>query len=397
MARRIRLHSFETVTLAVAALCLCLSSWAQADKALAIALTIEGKPGDVTLTSTADLDVRNELSAGSARWFVAAPGGGVRVPKGLEGVIRPAPGGLLIEVPLSGKPAVTWQGGHMTIRWATDAAKPEPSPEPSPALSPAIRAPGDVFALAAAPTYPLGPGDKVQVTVYNVEDMNQTVTVDPGGIITFPVLDKVVVQGLSVNELQKKLEDLLAQFVKSPQVSIQLIEYGSRFVNVLGQVRTPGRIPLKGTFKILDAISQAGGFQDNSGDVELQRRDGSGQLQSKVFSKEELLTGNEEKSGIYVQDLDVINVQVVKSVYVNGEVKSPGPFPYDKEMTLLRAITRAGGFTQWANKGRVDILREEKGANRVMHVDAGDIERGKIPDVPLRPNDQVVVRERKFF
>jgi polysaccharide export outer membrane protein len=374
-----------TVTLAAAALFLGLSVWAQTDQAL----TIEGKPGDVTLTSAADLAVRNELAAGSVRWFVAAPGGGVRVPKGLEGAIRPTQGGLLIEVPLSGKPAVIWQGGRMTIRWATDASKPSPSS--------ALPAPGDVFTLAAAPSYPLGPGDKIQVTVYNVEDMNQTVTVDPGSIITFPVLDKVSVQGLSVNELQKKLEDLLAQFVKSPQVNIQLIEYGSRFVNVLGQVRTPGRIPLKGTFKILDAISQAGGFQDNSGDVELQRRDAAGQLQTKVFSKEELLTGNEQQGNIYVQDQDVINVRVVKSVYVNGEVKNPGPFPYNKEMTLLRAITSAGGFTQWANKGRVDILREEKGTNQVTHVDAGDIERGKIPDVPLKPNDQVVVRERKFF
>ncbi len=209
---------------------MALSVWAQADNPL----TIEGKPGDVTLTSTADLAVRNELSAGSVRWFVAAPGGGVRVPKGLEGVIRPAQGGLLIEVPLSGHPAVTWQGGHMTIRWATDASGPAPP------------ASGDVFDLAAAPTYPLGPGDKIQVTVYNVEDMNQTVTVDPGGIITFPVLDKVSVQGLSVNELQKKLEDLLAQYVKDPQVNIQLIEYGSRFVNVLGQVRTPGTHPAEG-------------------------------------------------------------------------------------------------------------------------------------------------------
>lgn len=372
---------WSRVSLTAAALVIGLSVCAQADNPL----TIAGKPGDVTLTSAADLAVRNELSAGSVRWFVAAPGTGVRVPKGLEGAIRPTQGGLLIEVPLSGRPAVTWQGGRMTIRWAADASSPVPP------------ASGGVFDLAAAPTYPLGPGDKIQVTVYNVEDMNQTVTVDPGGIITFPVLDKVSVQGLSVNELQKKLEDLLSQFVKAPQVSIQLIEYGSRFVNVLGQVRTPGRIPLKGTFKILDAISQAGGFQDDSGDVELQRRDASGQLQSRVFTKEELLTGNEERSNIYVQDQDVINVQVVKSVYVNGEVKSPGPFPFDKEMTLLRAITRAGGFTQWANKGRVDILREDKGANKVMHVDAGDIERGKIPDVPLRPNDQVVVRERKFF
>ena len=66
-------------------------------------------------------------------------------------------------------------------------------------------------------------------------------------------------------------------------------------------------------------------------------------------------------------------------------------------MTLLRAITRAGGFTQWANKSKVDILRDEKGVNRVIHVDAGEVEKGKTPDVRLLPNDQVVVRERKFF
>ncbi len=383
MARRIGIRSLEKVALAAGALLWGLGLWAQAD---AGSLTIEGRPGEVTITSGAPLAVRNELTAGSVRWFVAA-GGGVKVPKGLEGAIRPAQGGLVIEVPASGRPAVTWQGGKMTVRWATDASKPSPAPAGW----------GDVFVLTSAPTYPLGPGDKIKVTVYNVEDMDQTVTVDPGGIITFPVLDKVSVQGLSVNELQKKLEDLLGQFVKSPQVNIQLIEYGSRFVNVLGQVRSPGRIPLKGTFKILDAVSQAGGFQDDSGDVELQRRDASGQLRSKVFTKEELLTGNDERGNIYVQDQDVINVQVVKSVYVNGEVRSPGPFPYNKEMTLLRAITRAGGFTQWANKGRVDILREETGTNRVIHVDAGDIERGKTPDIPLKPNDQVVVRERKFF
>ncbi len=344
---------------------------------------ITGAPGDVTITSEMALVVRNDVGKDTVRWFFSTAGG-VKVPKGLEGVIQPASGGLAIELPLSAGPVVTWEGNVLKIKWSMGN-----SPRPSGS--------GDAFAVDTPPAYPLGPGDKLQITVYNVEDMNQTVTVDPAGYITFPVLDKVLVQGLSVNELQKKFEDQLAQFVKSPQVSIQLIEYGSRFVNVLGQVRMPGRIPLKGTFKVLDAISQAGGFTDSSGDVEIQRRDSAGQLQSKVFSKEELLTGNSERVNIYVLDQDVINVQMIKSVYVNGQVKSPGPFPYSRDMTLLRAITRAGGFTDWANKGKVDILRESGGKTKVIHVDAGDVERGKAPDVPLLPNDQVVVRERKFF
>lgn len=346
------------------------------------ALVVKGAPGQVVVSSDAALTVRNEVDGGTLRWIVAGSGG-AKVPKGLEAFVRPAQGGVSVEVPLEAHPEVAWRPNELTVRWATGGDHVPPG--------------GDLFAIAGAPSYPLGPGDKIQITVYNVEDMNQTVTVDPGGNITFPVLDKVTVKGLSVNELQKKLEDLLAQFVKAPQVSIQLIEYGSRFVNVLGQVHTPGRIPLKGAFKILDAISQAGGFLEDSGDVEIQRRDAAGQLESRVFSRDELLTGAGDRGNIYVLDQDIINVQVVKSVYVNGEVKNPGPFPFDRDMTLLRAITRAGGFTQWANKAKVDILRTEKGVSKVIHVDAGDVEKGKIPDVPLLPNDQVVVRERKFF
>jgi polysaccharide biosynthesis/export protein len=347
-------------------------------------LVIQGVPGQVVLSSDAALSVRNEVDGATLRWFVAGASG-TKVPKGLEAFVRPAQGGVAVEIPLSAHPEVAWRPNELTVKWAADGER----------IAAAVS--GDPFTEGGAPSYPLGPGDKIQVTVYNVEDMNQTVTVDPGGNITFPVLDKVPVKGLSVNELQKKLEDLLAQFVKAPQVSIQLIEYGSRFVNVLGQVHTPGRIPLKGAFKILDAISQAGGFLEDSGDVELQRRDASGQLQSRLFTRDELLTGTADRGNIYVLDQDIINVQVVKSVYVNGEVKNPGPFAYDRDMTLLRAITRAGGFTQWANKSKVDILRDEKGVNRVIHVDAGEVEKGKTPDVRLLPNDQVVVRERKFF
>jgi polysaccharide biosynthesis/export protein len=369
--------------LAVASACLWTSLLALAGNA-GRGFVIQGVPGEVTCSSDSPLSVKNELGKGTVVWIVSS-GGQTQIPKALSGCVRPVSGGIAIEVPLGASPKMNWVGNEMTLRWSPDTTHP-------------ASASGDVFILSSPPSYPLGPGDKLQVTVYNnVEDMNLAVTVDPNGVITFPVLDKVPVQGLTVTELQLKLEELLAQYVKTPQVSLQLVEYGSRFVNVLGQVRLPGRIPLKGAFKVLDAISQAGGFQDNSGDVEIQRRDASGHLQRKIFTKEELLTGLNDKGNTYVLDQDVVNVQMVKSVYVNGEVKSPGPFPYDKDFTLLRAITRAGGFTQWANKGHVDILREEHGVNKVIHVDAGDIEKGKIPDVPLLPNDQVVVKERKFF
>ena len=364
-----------------ALLLLALASSAILAQSRNVPVTLEGTTGNVRIFSEKPLAVQTETTEKSVRWTIACTTVAKAAP-GMKELFDLVPGGLALELPLSTRPSMTWGTDGITIRWSLTPAAPE--------------AKRGLFDTETPPAYPLGPGDKLQINVYNVDNMNEAVVVDPDGTVTFPVLDKVSVEGLTVNQLQVKLSKLLAQYVKEPQVNIQLLEYGSRYVNVLGNVLTPGRIPLKGAFRVLDAISQAGGFADKSGDVEIQRRDGSGKVQSKVLNKEDLLAGS-EKSNIYVLDQDVINVQPPKSVYVSGEVKSPGALPYAKDMTLLKAITLSGGYTQWAKKDKVDILRDVNGKPTVIHVNAEKIEKAKIEDVPLQPNDHVVVRERKFF
>ena len=339
---------------------------------------VTGQDGQVRVAAGPGVSVSFEERQGEAVWTIAGLQD-VTVPDHLKRFVTVAGAGkLAVILPKKQQPSLSWSPESLLFRWL-------PSGE------------GNVFDSFTPPAYPLGSGDKLQVTVYNVEDMNQTVIVDPNGFITFPVLDKVSVSGLTVNELQHKLEGLLTQFVKEPQVNAQLMEYGSRFVNVLGEVQSPGRLPIKGALRLLDAISQAGGFTEKSGDVELQRRDSAGQLQSKVFSRDELL-GNDSRTNIYVLDQDVINVQPMKQVYVSGEVKNPGSLFYYKDLTLLRAVAKQGGFTQWAKKDKVDILRDNgKGGTETIRVDARKIEKGEIDDVPLMPNDHVVVNERKFL
>lgn len=345
-------------------------------------LRVSGRPGEVRLEAPGPIQVTGGPAGAVQRWVVAFPGKASVAP-GLEPFVKAVKEGVAVELPAGAGPTLTWLPQGLVFRWNTGA-------EPG--------ASSDLFATDTPPAYPLGPGDKLQITVYNVENMNQTVVVDPSGAITFPVLDKVQAGGLTVPELQRRLEELLGQFVKGPQVGIQLLEYGSRYVNVLGEVGSPGRVPLKGALRVLDAVSQAGGYTSKSGDVEITRRDASGQLRTKVFTREELLGAGSEKCNIYVLDQDVINVQAIKSVYVSGEVKNPGSFPYNRDLTLLRAITLAGGFTQWAKKDKVDILREgPQGSPKVITVDVTDVEKGKREDVPLLPNDHVVVKERKFF
>jgi len=290
-------------------------------------------------------------------------------------------GGFTVKLPYSWRPVVEWLPARLVFHWTTSKGASGKG----------------LFSIGKPPVYPLGPGDELDITVYNVPDMKQSVTVDPKGYITFPVLDKILVQGYTVNELQQRIESLLNQYVKDPQVNIQLKEYGSRYVNVLGEVGRPGRIPLKGALRVLDAISQAGGFTSNSGTVEIRRKDTTGETHSLTLTQEDLLAGGSGNSNVYLLDRDVINVQGVKSVFINGEVKNPGAFPYKSDLTLLKVIALAGGFSQWAKKDKVDILREQDGGTKVIHANATKIEKGSLPDIGLEPNDHIVVRERKFF
>jgi polysaccharide export outer membrane protein len=254
-----------------------------------------------------------------------------------------------------------------------------------------------VFVTKEVPSYPLGPGDVLLIEIYGIEELKNEVTVDPQGSITLPILDRIYVAGLTIDQLQDKLKRDYSEYINDPQINIQLKEYGSRYVNVMGEVGNPSRIALKRALKLLDAISLAGGFTDKSGDIELQRKDEKGVVQKRKILKDSLLSANSEDDNLYLLDGDVINVMPVSSVYLSGEVKTPQAIMYEKELTLLKAVAKAGGFTQWANKSSIVILRKTGEKTETIKVDASKIEKGKAEDPKLYPSDYIIVKERKLF
>lgn len=254
-----------------------------------------------------------------------------------------------------------------------------------------------IFNTKEIPSYPLGSGDVLLVEIYGFSDINNEVTVDPQGYITLPILDKVFVSGLTIDQLQDKLKQEFSEYINDPQVNLQLKEYGSRYVNVIGEVGNPSRIPLKRALRLLDAVSMAGGFTSKSGDIELQRRDNLGVIQKKKILKDSLLGADLENDNLFLLDGDVVNVLPVSSIYLSGEVSNPQAISYEKNITLLQAISKAGGFTQWANKGNITILRKIDEKTETIKVDAEKIEKGKIEDPILFPNDHIIVKERKIF
>jgi len=341
--------------------------------------SIDGKAGSLIFQDFESFSVSGNSS--NLEIKITYRGEKPEITQGLYNLIRDEGQNIIsIVIPIEKEPGFFVSQNSLKLNWKETAVE------------------NSIFFGKDPPVYPIGPGDKLSVEVYGVEDIKKEVIVDPQGYVTLPLVERILVQNMTLNELQRTLEEKYSEYIQDPQINLQLIEYGSRFVNVLGEVDSPRRISLKKALRLLDAISEAGGFSAKSGDIEVQRRDSTGSLQKILISKDALLSAGEGNENIYVFDQDVINVLPVASVYVSGQVKNEQSIQYTKDLTLLRAIAKAGGFTEWANKDKVIILRtSENGETKSIKVDASKIEKGKEKDVPLFPNDHIVVYERKLF
>ena len=79
-------------------------------------------------------------------------------------------------------------------------------------------------------------------------------------------------------------------------------------------------------------------------------------------------------------------------VYVSGEVKSPGVLRFRDEMTLIRLIIAVGGFTEWANQKKIQIITKEKGVVKRITVNYKKIIEGDEPDVIINRGDTVIIK-----
>jgi polysaccharide biosynthesis/export protein len=115
--------------------------------------------------------------------------------------------------------------------------------------------------LSVQPTeFLIGPEDVLVVTVWRNQDLSKEVIVRPDGKISLPLVGDVFAAGLTAQALSKQLADLLAEFMSTPNVSVQVKEINSYHVFVVGEVAKPGKIVLKSFTSVMQGISHAGGF-----------------------------------------------------------------------------------------------------------------------------------------
>lgn len=139
----------------------------------------------------------------------------------------------------------------MTPAWAAErGASEQVASEESPA-TPAV--PDD---------YVIGPGDTVQVFVWRNPELTVTVPVRPDGKITTPLVQDMVAVGKTPSILARDIEQVLGEYVRSPQVNVIVTQPASVFsqVKVIGQVLRPQAIPYRDGLTVLDAVLAVGGL-----------------------------------------------------------------------------------------------------------------------------------------
>jgi polysaccharide export outer membrane protein len=261
-------------------------------------------------------------------------------------------------------------------------------PQAVPPQTPPPRAP-DPSTRAASPqqavnpaSYVIGAQDQLTITVIDEPDISGKYRVDEGGGITFPYVGRVTAAGMTVGDFQERLKTLLeAGYIRHPQLRVDIDQYKSQQVFVMGEVRAPGKITLTGTtMTLLEALAQAGSLTSSaSNDVIVihptRRVNPSSPSEVEGERVHVDMKDLEAVNSVLLRDGDIITVAKAQQFFIAGYVRNSGSFILDGSLTLEQAVALAGGLTERGTfRGAV--------ASRLV--------KGRLLDVRLDRNDKVL-------
>jgi len=286
--------------------------------------------------------------------------------------------------------------------------------------------------------YVIGPEDVLDINVFEATEMNRGVRVSASGEISLPLLGAVAAAGLTPRGLETTLEELLRQkYMKDPHVSVFVRDMQSHPVSVMGAVRMPGVLQIRGKKTLVEILSLAEGLADDAGEtvVILRRpREKNSQefasvktndsarsspgMRFRDFDVASALDIDPEKAGAISQNVvrvnlkdlldstdprnnptvypgDIVKVSRAGIVYVVGAVGRPGGFTMktNEKISVLQAIALSEGLTRTASKSGARIIRTDNrnAARTETPVDLGKVLSGKSPDPMLGSSDILFV------
>ena len=255
--------------------------------------------------------------------------------------------------------------------------------------------------------YRIGPGDELSIDVFGIDELQRTVRVQPDGRIALPILGRLSLQKLTLEEAEARIATMLRErrLATNPEVFVTVTEYQSQGVFVQGAVARPGLYQVPGGRRLVEVLSSAGGLsqRDPSGQkIFVMRSDGQvGEPRRMEVDAYRLLALADTSLNVLILPGDMIMVPepLAAKVFVTGAVTAPGAVEGSSAtgLTVLQAITAAGGPTPRARLTEINVIRRQPdGTQQTFSVNLKRIRSGRDPDVQLQDGDTVVVREWFF-
>jgi polysaccharide export outer membrane protein len=264
------------------------------------------------------------------------------------------------------------------------AAGQAPAPRGSSGAPPVI---GSAIAPAAATApvtdanYVLGEGDTIAVSV-----LGQPYTgggrIDADGKIQLQYLGSVKVSEKTAPQVADMIGQALTAggYYNKPIVKVDIVNYASRYVTVLGAVGTPGLVPVDRAYRVSEILAKVGGVKETAADY-LVLTPVVGPARNLLVK--ELATGGAAQDP-YVQPGDKLYSPLADTFYISGEVKTPTTMILTPGLTVEMAIAKAGGLTDLGTNKGIKITRNGKTIDRVNLNDK------------VQPGDIVTIKQRLF-
>ncbi|BCS53542.1 SLBB domain-containing protein [Geobacter sp. SVR] len=219
--------------------------------------------------------------------------------------------------------------------------------------------------LPVSGSYALGPGDTLNLTIWGSLSARHELSIDRNGQVTIPKIGVVVVAGLSYDQARDAIDRAIARYYKNYNFNVTLGKTRTIQVFVVGEVETPGSIPISSQATLINALSAAGGPSRNGSlrNVRLMR---DGKLVTEIDLYEMLLTGDRSQD-VRLQNGDTILVPVIGPVAaVAGEVKRPAIYELKGKASLAEVIQMAGGITASGYTGRIQVERVANNTAKIV-------------------------------
>lgn len=227
--------------------------------------------------------------------------------------------------------------------------------------------------------YQLGAEDQIEISIYGQGGATVKTRIKSDGSITLPLVGRVEAANRTSQALASAIQEQLRRggYVNNPIVNVEILDYASRTVTVLGEFNRPGVVPLDRPTMLSELVARVGGMKDSGSDtVELRR---AGKVET--YSLTQIARG--QQADVALRPGDAVYAIPAPQYYVYGQIGNAGAFRIAPGMTIRQALARAGGPTLSGSERKVTLYR----GGRELDAELA---------APVLPDDVLFVRERIF-